>query len=250
MYGNILILGDSWAVGHPHNFISDYGHDNGLSMDQLFQQKGYEVSNQSTYGCSNIETLTAGIQYMKYRAPQLPKIKLVIFFSTELPRHKNWLSTPWLWNEVDRHRYGGLEEAGRAKKENGQLYTLTEWLDMLHALQNKVLTDMRKLTPDAKWAVIGGQAPLHKPEEYQWADYVKEDWRSELVGYELPYSHTMSQQEDISKIFDLETKFKELAKYEIISEALRKSTNFFDNVHPSKHCYQTLTKELIEHFNL
>ena len=75
-----LILGDSWAVGHPHNFISDYGHDNGLSMDQLFQQKGYEVSNQSTYGCSNIETLTAGIQYMKYRAPQLPKIKLVIFF--------------------------------------------------------------------------------------------------------------------------------------------------------------------------
>jgi hypothetical protein len=106
MYDNILILGDSWAVGHPHNFISDYGHDNGLSMDQLFQQKGYEVSNQSTYGCSNIETLTAGIQYMKYRAPQLPKIKLVIFFSTELPRHKNWLSTPWLWNEVDRHRYG------------------------------------------------------------------------------------------------------------------------------------------------
>ena len=254
----ILIIGDSWAatwIGSsgdvmneyagalPHRRSSVYGPNRDgnhrLTIDQCLLQKGYEVINKSWFGCSNIDTICAGIQYMRYRAPQLPKIKLVIFFNTELSRNWRWLQLDGLQESIETNEAQPLK-AGH----------LTHWLNRLHTIQAQVLTHLRELTPDAQWAIIGGQAPLYKPEEYQWADYIKEDWRSELVGYTLPYSHTMSTQEIVSNIFDLETREIELNKYEVIRKALEKSDRFNDGVHPNHQCHQALAEELIAHFNL
>ena len=155
----ILIIGDSWAatwIGSsgdvmneyagalPHRRSSVYGPNRDgnhrLTIDQCLLQKGYEVINKSWFGCSNIDTICAGIQYMRYRAPQLPKIKLVIFFNTELSRNWRWLQLDGLQESIEANETQPLK-AGH----------LTHWLNRLHTIQAQVLTHLRELTPDAQW---------------------------------------------------------------------------------------------------
>lgn len=238
MKDTILIIGDSWAATYQSSVRRglDSMHNPDVdgpcyTIDTNLQKLGYEVINKSWYGASNTECLTSAEYYLRYRSPNLPKIKLIIFFCTELLRDLRFLDPP-VGDQMDKTT----------------LQPFDAYLEKCYQLKLRVINGIKKLQPNTDWAVIGGHAPIHNIEDWCWAKYTKENWRAEIAGHDLPACHSLSQQNWVSKYFDYDTRMRELHNCEII-ENVGKSL-FADQVHPDLPHHHALAQEIINHFDL
>lgn len=220
---NILILGDSWASGTPSLNLESGQYK---TVENTFFSNGHNVYNKSKFGGSNLATLNLGLGFLK-NTKNLFEIDLIVWLYTEVTRDKYVID----WDTIDSYE---------------------SVLDQLHdRIYNKVL-ELKKISPKSKWAIIGGQAPVYKPFDYNWADFLLEDWQSELVGFKLPESqclvfHTWLL--DNKKIFGLDTLEKETEKYEIIMKTKKERNDiFFDEVHPSNLYNTQLANRILSHF--
>jgi len=240
MNETILIIGDSWAAsGHlspahcnPIHQLDPSNPDESYNLDINFQLKGYEIVNKSWWGASNCSTLASALLYTKFRPKTLPKIKLIVFFFTVLLR-----------DAVSNFNIAARTDLPREYDEMLEL----SYLDV-----KKYISLIREVCPDTPWAVIGGHAPLYKPHEWQWADYIKEDWRSELLGFKVPACHSLDFGWDwVEKNCDLDVRERELnLKLELLNATQNVPHLFSDEVHPNISCHHVLAQELINHFNL
>jgi len=256
MSETILIIGDSWAAtghsmpssGNPVNTLDP--SEDLYNLDINFQLKGYEVVNKSWWGAANSDTLASSLLYLKYRPKTLPKIKLIVFLFTELLREVDFKWPPNLrFLPIPKNR--SIPISKKEKYGEGVPLTFEEILEVSYQYQKKYVDAIRELCPDVPWAVIGGHAPLYKPEDWQWADFVKEDWKSELAGQKVPACHSLGIEDWIESAFDLDIRERELKlKLEILNIMERLRHIFPDSIHPNITYHDGLAKEIINHFDL
>lgn len=190
-------------------------------MEYALLRKKHTVFNQSLYGGTNTQTLDDGIHFLQHTADFL-KIDLIIWFQTEY-----------------------IRDLTRVKPTNNY-DDILERVDQY--LCDKILK-IKSSTPNSKWAVIGGHSKLYKPKNYHWAEYMKIDWRSELLNKELPDTQAISHStlNELSHIydFDIDVLTRELKKYEIILNAvLSRPDIFYDGVHPEASNYEHLWSQI------
>lgn len=208
---NILIMGDSWGESE---------------IEFCFLKRKHLVFNQSVNAGSNIRTLKKSKAFLEY-VTDLVKIDLIVWFQTEYSRD--------IYGFVND--YFGELSAG---------YYCN--LDQIHAVVYQYITDLRQLSLESKWVVIGGHAPVYKPADYLWADLLIKDWKSELLNKELPFCHTIKH----SNIMRYKTEYginvlhKELTKSNLILDAVLARPDIFpDGVHPSDDCHEQLCERII-----
>lgn len=196
-------------------------------MEYALLRKKHTVFNESIYGGSNSYTLDNGIHFLSHTADFL-KIDLIIWFQTEYIRDASLIQPTSDYEFL---------------------------LEQIHDCIYEKIIKIRSLSPNSEWAVIGGHAPLYKTEKFNWANFIKPDWRSELLGKPLPatQSITHSMLNILSKDFrfDISLLTDELKKYEIIlDEVLKRPDIFHDNVHPSAISYEDLWSQISTSLNI
>lgn len=202
---NILLLGDSWAYSWPT--ISEPIDYSECDIEHALLGRGHFVVNKSYYGGSNTMTLSAGLNFIE---SSNFKPDLIVWLCTELCR--------------DTKHY---------KIDDTNYYVM---LDNIHQEVLKLVIKLKEKTK-CKWAIIGGHAPIYNLEDYKWADFIIEDWRSEILGVKLSACHSLSFQQklcDQKSIYGLDTVEAELKKYDEIVNAIKNAPAeaFPNGVHP------------------
>ena len=202
---NILLLGDSWSyswpvVNGPINYCE-------CDIEHALLGKGHFVVNKSYYGGSNTMTLSAGLNFIE---SSNFKPDLIIWLCTELSR-----------------------ETQHYKINDDNYYVM---LDNIHREILKLVIKLKEKA-NCKWAIIGGHAPVYNLEDYKWANFIIEDWRSEILGVKLPACHSLSFQQRLYEqrsTYGLDTVEAELKKYDEIINAIKNAPGwvFPDGVHP------------------
>jgi hypothetical protein len=213
---NILIIGDSWATSPwwaPNN-----GHK---WLEYTLIDLGHTVFNRAKGGGQNCQNLSDAIQFFENVKGKI-KIDLVVWFHTELIR------------DINVHECSDPEF-------RDQRTSLEEIFDFVEDYTAQKALEARELSC-AKWAIIGGHAPVRTPEKFAWAEMFIQDWRSEIVGEKLPESQLLSGLDWLNnhiEQFGKDVVSREIEKYERIVNVGEKLTPlvFFDGVHPiAKHC--------------
>lgn len=224
---NILILGDSWAYSWP----IDVNGDDSLDFEFTLFNKGNFVINKSLYGGHNLQTLKNGKNFINFTKPLGFKVDLIVWMFTELLRDLDCNNDK---DELSWNHYEGM-------------------LEYLNKKTIDAVNEIRMISPESKWAIIGGHVPLYKPEQYSWADFVVEDWRSEILGVKLPACHSLSFQERIyenRKTLGDKVVEEEFKKYDIINNAIKNAPEwmFPDGVHPCLEIQRKMAIRIHEHF--
>lgn len=213
---NILVVGDSWGC-----YFADTQPNAQWSAknDKLrwFQFKGHLIFNCAIFGGTNLQTLNEGKTFLQDRI-KYKEVDLIIWFYTELGREE--LLPIHIPNYV--HRFG--------------TESVSDTLDWLQTETNKTVSEIRNMCPNAKWAIIGGHASLHRPNDYDWAEFVIEDLLSEIVGYQVPTSHfqNFDLYNNPYKTKNLDILTSEMSKYENILSVKKSHPDiFWDGVHPN-----------------
>lgn len=194
-------------------------------LEYYFLKRKHTVFNKAIFGGSNYDSLNDSLNFLNYTI-EFIKIDLIIWFQTEYIRELNILTD----------------------LTTGYKNTL----DLIHEKISIKIAEIREITPNSKWVIIGGHAPIYDPDSYRWADVLIEDWRSELVGQKLPFCHAISHNilSKHVKEFGLDVLEEELKKYEIILNAVLNKPNLFhDGVHPTTSCHEDLYQQLANKLN-
>jgi len=225
---NILQFGDSWGVTTCNL------PDCELTTEYYFLGRGHTVFNKSWGGCPNGMQLDFAEGFLKHSTV---KVDLVIWFHTEVFR-----DFPCSRNNQYAMDFGPPRD----------LEHILDWLAEHYYAQAQRL---KQLQPKAKWAIIGGHGPVRPRQRHllEFADYIVDDWRSEIVGYKLPECHTMENVDYLWSMKDslnLDQIQAELDKRELIRGATQDRSLFFDTVHPSIPVVHQMNLRLQERFDL
>ncbi len=252
----ILIIGDSWAI-IPCNIYAPqslwardnlhwkYDTKNNEVLDWLdfrLLSRGHSVSNRSYGGNANWFQLGIAETYLNSSVKNNFHIDLVIWFHTELLRDMEMnfsISNNKHTNVIKKSGLEGITD-----------YIATETYNYAKSLH--------ELSPLTKWAIIGGHAPIHKQNKdiLSFADFVIDDYRSEITGTDAPECHTLSFSEknwqDLRDYCDLplEIILEELDKKKSIEDMCSDLSKFYDGVHPSPDMNKLLSDRIIKHFDL
>jgi len=213
-------MGDSWSYSSGQNIFTEY-----LNFENTLFSMGHLVFNKSIYGGSNLATLSAG-ETLIDSTKKILKFDLIIWFHTELLR-----------DSVDC-----------------LCYTYEEHLHLLHSKVLSQVNLIRKKAKDAKWAIIGGHAPLYVPDDYSWADFKIDDWRAKLLNTTLPICQSLGHQvwlHDHVDVFGKQVLYSEQQKYDLISKSCEHNKQtFLDGVHPSNQSLSMLAGQIVDHVKL
>jgi hypothetical protein len=225
---NILIIGDSWALSPSWAPSSQYKW-----LEFALIDLGHTVFNRAKGGGQNCQNLNDCIYFLENTKDKI-KIDLIIWLHTELIR------------DINLHECEGYDS-----KE--QRTTLEQIFDYIEDYTAQRASEARKLT-SAKWAIIGGHAPIRSPEKFSWAEFFIRDWRSQLVGEQLPASQSLSGLSWLNDNIELvgkDTVRSEIEKYEQIVKIGEKMTPsiFFDGVHPTARQSEELATQIHNFFN-
>lgn len=228
---NILIVGDSWSKpdGYSRPSIVPYTNQTILPLEYYLLSKGHTVYNRGEGGRGNCNSLLLA-EYFLAMAPAVNiNIDLLIFFNTDLSR--------------DRHEVYGWPQRIPYPK------TLTEVTESIFEHNIKCL-DRVKALYKGKWAIIGGCASFYKPDFYSFADFIIEDWRSEILGYKVETSQWLYDYPFLENtINDIDVIEKEADKIEKIWDATKSRLDLFpDGSHPSMMLQQQLGERIHNHF--
>lgn len=249
---NILIIGDSWAIVPCNSYASQSFFHKTLSirdknilnwMDFRLLALKHNVNNRSFGGNQNWFQLGIAETHIQSSLQNNFRIDLIIWYHTELCRDLN-LDT----NIINNHHIKKLKEEG-----------LEGTLDYIAEETYNYATQLHKLSPNTKWAIIGGHAPLRPNKKHilNWANFRLDDYRSKILNRtDIPECQTLSvhtAQWDIMKDkcgVSTEVILKELDKKEIIYSACTDIEKFYDKIHPSAFSNFILTDLIIKHFEL
>lgn len=211
----IALLGDSWGVPNYYGGSGPVPHHH---IEWLLRFQGdHVVTNFSRNGGSNLETLER--LYDSFDIGY--KCDLVIWFHTEPIRDSDDQ------NIVNEFK---LQELNDSK-----------------AVTAYKFAQQVKYKSDCKWLVIGGQAPINKElfDKFHIGDFVKYDWRSELVGKYLPETPAWGRKEFLESdkwVDSTEDKNIWLEKHLEVKLALQDCDLFPDNGHPGAEAHEQLYK--------
>jgi len=249
---NILIIGDSWAIVPCNSYASQSFFHKTLSirdknilnwMDFRLLALKHNVNNRSFGGNQNWFQLGIAETHIQSSLQNNFRIDLIIWYHTELCRDLNFDA-----NIINNHHIKKLKEEG-----------LEGTLDYIAEETYNYATQLHKLSPNTKWAIIGGHAPIRPNKKHilNWANFRLDDYRSKILNRtDIPECQTLSlhtTQWDIMKDkcgVSTEVILKELDKKEIIYSACTDIEKFYDKIHPSAFSNFILTDLIIKHFEL
>jgi hypothetical protein len=235
-----MIIGDSWGVPNypPTEYIKaavekirknsskdveinvkHLGDPPETHLEFLLRANGYDVINFSKNGGSNLDTIRRAKQFVLENNID---VHWLIWFHTESLRDRNEIL-------VSEHVKFSMSE-------------LTTKLAVLAYQEFSNLVSMMK----CRCIVIGGQAPVLMGQFREIVgvpDMLIEDWHSEILGIELPFSHgvcNLDLFESPNCIDSIEEKTKMLNDIDTVLRLDYESDDFPDNAHPGKHAHKRL----------
>jgi hypothetical protein len=230
---NILILGDTWGTVPCHAL--GYMPEVLEWFEYQFFRRGHPTFNKSWGGNqNNYQLLQAEVLLNSIKDSPI-HIDLIVWFHTEIVRDL----VP-----QDTRRFG---------KEEFDLI-IDDTAERIYQWATKV----KNISPDTKWAIIGGHAPLRPNKKHllDWADFRIDNFRSHILGVDVPESQAFEFLErgkgslwdwpDIPQdIID-----RELAIKEQIIEMTKDQSKFWNGKHAGFEPMKQLANDLITKFNL
>jgi hypothetical protein len=238
---NILIMGDSWGVpnydGDPNSFF-EYHH-----TEFLLRNLGYNVYNCSLAGGSNLEVLARAKKYLsgeEIKHPASPhscnpeKFKNLTIKLESTPLTVDWIL--WFHTELARDFNADLVRSNKTNI-NTQL--------VAHITYSRFFEFQRSM--GVPMIVVGGAAPVH-PIMYEYGTPVLciDDWRSDILGKQLPHVQTLSRLDvvDENAIDSKADKYDILINHSLIQKLVEESLDFPDNSHPGQKPHRELTEQI------
>ena len=195
---NILIIGDSWSKpdGYTEPQIPPNFAKTVLPLEYYLMSKGHTVFNRGEGGRGNMNSLRLGTYFVQMANHLNINIDLIIYFNSDLSRDRNTIYSA-SWDPI----------TGKTVQKNYPK-TLKEVSDEIYEYHKSNLNHLRKLYK-GKWAIIGGCAPLYRPEDFSFADFIIEDWRSEILDHNVQSSQWLFDYPFLSQLDDLDNTEKE-----------------------------------------
>ncbi len=236
---NILIIGDSWSKpdGYTEPNIPPYSTETYLPVEYYLMSKGHTVFNRGEGGRGNMNSLRLGIYFVKMAKHLKINLDLIIYFNSDLSRDRNTIYSG-NWDELT----GKIIQKPWPK-------TLKGISDDIYNHHKHNLDFLRSIYK-GKWAVIGGCAPLYKPEDFKFADFIIEDWRSEILNNQIQSSQWLYDYPFLSQLDDLDNTEKEADIIENLWKVTREKIDLFpDQSHPNMKLHQQLGERIHKHFS-
>jgi len=213
---NILIIGDSWGV--PNYYDTIRGAKPEEHTEFRLRNLGYTVFNHSINGASNQRSMDS-VDFSV-----LPLIDWIVWFHTECFRH-NFDPNKSIYENL-------IHESHETYKHAQKFFSKT----------------------NSKLIAIGGQAVIGPTireifNKYITPDYLIEDWRSEILGEDMPECYTVNGIPWATGSKDTpEEKYILLETQDIVFNAMIKSDKFPDDCHPGAEAHAELTLRLHQIF--
>jgi hypothetical protein len=222
---NILMFGDSWGVRDTWGNPSILENSSSFWPEFKLFKYGHYTFNISKSNNTNIKALEEVIEYLQNTDGNL-KIDCFIWYYTALMRDYNTVS------ELNINDYQVL-------------------LNEISYKVQELSTSIHNKYPNIKWIIIGGEAPIHNVSHYNWASYIIEDWKSDLLNIKLPYYQGLGSLgiiHELRKQMGTELLIQEMDKLKFIQNALKKSTPklFSDGRHPNAKVSGSIVERLKE----
>jgi hypothetical protein len=235
---NILIIGDSWSKpdGYTEPQIPPNFAKTVLPLEYYLMSKGHTVFNRGEGGRGNMNSLRLGTYFVQMANHLNINIDLIIYFNSDLSRDRNTIYSA-SWDPI----------TGKTVQKNYPK-TLKEVSDEIYEYHKSNLNHLRKLYK-GKWAIIGGCAPLYRPEDFSFADFIIEDWRSEILDHNVQSSQWLFDYPFLSQLDDLDNTEKEADIIENLWKVTRERIDLFpDQSHPNMELHQQLGERIHKHF--
>ena len=225
---NILIIGDSWGVpNYPPEYygLKDRRHIGDppeTHTEFLLRAQGHRVTNCAINASGNYRSILEGLKHAGQH-----RVDWIIWFHTEMLRDSHL-------GQRDRRPY--------------MIQNLTEEI----AVEVYQLFRDLQIKAGAKAAIIGGQAPvLDNFYHITSADWVKTDWRSEILGQSLPVVHSLCTPHLIESSLcrdSIEDRIRLLDQHRLILDAMAASPDFPDLCHPGREPHRKLVEWILKIF--
>ncbi len=230
---NIMILGDTWGTVPCHALsylpgVTDW-------FEYQFLKKGHPTFNKSWGGNQNNYQLLQAEVFLKAIKNSPIHIDLIIWFHTEIVRDLT---------RQDTDRFG---------KEDFDL-VIDDTAERIYQWARKV----KNLSPDTKWAIIGGHSPLRPNKKHllDWADFRIDNFRSHILGVDVPESQAFEfLEEGKGSLWDWPAIPKsiidrELAIKDEILQLTEDTSKFWNKKHAGLEPMTELANKIMEHFKL
>lgn len=220
---NVLIVGDSWGVSlYPTPEQPKF-----LEFD--FIEEGHTVFNKSIYGGQNMTALNTAEIFLESTKESV-NVDIIIWYYTCLMRD----------NHLDKKEYIGARGHEAFKI----------FLDSLEDMTATYARNIKDSFPNCRWVIVGGHASIYKPELYNWADVLIEDYRSDILGYNVPNCQTLGHVDEFDhykEVFGTEVLLEETEKTLLIDEIGKNRTDiFWDGVHINAEYSNQLSKRILK----
>lgn len=235
---NILIIGDSWSKpdGYTSPKIPPHTETVTLPLEYYLMSKGHTVFNRGEGGRGNMNSLRLGTYFVELAHHLNIQLDLIIYFNSDLSRDRGTVFSS-SWDPI----------TGKTiQKEYPK--TLKEVSDEIYLNHKRSLDHLRHLHK-GKWAIIGGCAPLYRPEDFSFADFIIEDWRSEILDNKVQSSQWLFDYPFLSQLDDLDNTEREADIIENLWKVTRERIDLFpDQSHPNMELHQQLGERIHKHF--
>jgi hypothetical protein len=237
-----FILGDSWGVGewecqtriHEHTPVPNTG------LDFYLRSLGHTVTNVASGSAGNYGQLRHSYWTLK----ENHDYDYIVWFYTETMR------------DIIEHIINDPVE-GQQQFPNFSISSNLK--ETLHYMNRENYRYAQTMYNEYKipWIVVGGQSTVDPIiEEFNFAKYIIPSWLQELLALEsMPPANTFLSWHKIERILDhfkidkkqfIMKNSDDLDQLEKIQDLAVASTNFPDNGHPSRQCFEKLAHRLIE----
>jgi len=223
---DVLIIGDSWGVpNYPPEYYGlrdrqHIGDPPETHTEFLLTAQGHRVKNCAINASGNYRSILEGLRHAEQH-----RVDWIVWFHTEMLR--------------DSH----LDQRDRRP------YTIDQLRDYI-AVRVYVLFEQLRLRTGARVALIGGQAPvLDSFHDLSRADWIIKDWRSEILGVELPCVHSICTPNLIDTdlcLNPISDRIRVLDQHKQILDAMAASPDFPDRCHPGRGPHRKLVEELTD----
>jgi Rad3-related DNA helicase len=230
---NIMILGDTWGTVPCHAL----GYMPGVLewFEYQFLRRGHPTFNKSWGGNQNNYQLLQAEVFFKAMKNSPMHVDLIVWFHTEIVRDLI----------PDDTRRFGIDDFDLVIDDTAE--RIYDWA-----------TNIKKLSPDTKWAIIGGHAPLRPNKKHllDWADFRIDNFRSHILGVDVPESQAFEFLErGKGSLWDWpaipqDIIDRELAIKEQIIQLTSDTTKFWNGKHAGIEPMKQLANDIITKFNL
>lgn len=240
------MIGDSWGVP---NYNPDFNIPPNAHTEFLLKNLGYNVFNYSINGGSMLDTITYAIAGVTNRLDSLNPVIVNKLFSYSLDEGTKTLPKPAPFNENKIDWVIWFHTEALRDQFTDSMFPFVK-IEEAHNICSHIcyrsFVKMLEIFGNPKTAVIGGQAPVD-PILYQYhkPTFEIKDWRSEIVGRQLPRCYSFSKLDLICDMYDWsEVRMDFIDVHEKIMASMTDTNLFFDRCHPGVEPHKDLVARL------